>query len=70
MRVPGGPKVAIAMAVLGWLTTAASIVLATVPPGDEPDKTLAVVKVVGASVVLVAVGIVIYAVGRRKGSGL
>jgi hypothetical protein len=45
-------------------------VLATVPPGDEPDKTLAVVKVVGASVVLVAVGIVIYAVGRRKGSGL
>ena len=66
MRVPGGPKVAIAMAVLGWLTTAASIVLATVPPGDEPDKTLAVVKVVGASVVLVAVGIVIYAVGRRK----
>jgi len=68
MRVPGGPKVAIAMAVLGWLTTAASIVLATVPPGDEPDKTLAVVKVVGASVVLVAVGVVIYLVGRRRGS--
>jgi amino acid transporter len=65
-RVPGGPKVAVAMAVLGWLTTAASIVLATVPPDDEPDKTLAVVKVVGASVVLVAVGVVIYAVGRRK----
>ena len=66
MRVPGGPKVAVALAALGWLTTAVSIVLAAVPPGDEPDKMFAVVKVVGASAVLVGVGVVIYAVGRRK----
>jgi glutamate:GABA antiporter len=65
MRVPGGRPVAIALASLGFLVTAISIVLACVPPDDEPDKMLAVIKVVGSSVVLVAVGAVIYFLGRR-----
>jgi amino acid transporter len=68
MRVPGGPPVAIAAAALGFVTTAVSIVLACVPPGDEPNKTLAVVKVVGSSTVLVLVGIVVYVIGRRRAS--
>jgi hypothetical protein len=41
-------------------------VLSCVPADDEPDKTLFVVKVVGASVALVAIGAVVYAVGRRR----
>ena len=66
MRVPGGRMAAIAVAALGFTTTAASIVLACIPPDDEPHKTLAVVKVVGASVVLVAVGVGVYLAGRRS----
>ena len=66
MRVPGGRPAAIALASLGFVVTTLSIVLACVPPADEPDKMLAVVKVVGSSVVLVAVGAVIYFLGRPK----
>ena len=66
MRVPGGRPVAIALASMGFVVTAVSIVLACVPPDDEPDKWLAVIKVVGSSVVLVALGAAVYAFGRRR----
>jgi glutamate:GABA antiporter len=66
MRVPGGKGVAIAVAALGFTVTAISIVLACIPPDDEPNKALAVGKVVGASVALVAVGAVVYLIGNRK----
>jgi amino acid transporter len=66
MRVPGGRAAAVVLASLGFLTTAVSIVLACVPPDDEPRKLLAVVKVVGASLVLVALGAGVYLAGRRS----
>jgi amino acid transporter len=66
LRTPGGRGVAVLLGLLGWLTTAVSIGLALVPPADEPDKTLAVVKVAGASAALVAAGVVVYAFGRRR----
>ena len=66
IRVPGGKPVAIALAVLGFFTTAVAIVLACVPPDDEPNKMLAVVKVVGASVALVAIGTIVYWLGKRR----
>jgi amino acid transporter len=66
MRVPGGKPVAILLAATGFLVTVVSIVLACVPPDDEPNKTLAVLKVVGSSAVLVGVGAVVYALGRRQ----
>jgi hypothetical protein len=66
IRVPGGERVAKAVAALGFVVTAISIVLACVPPDDEPNKLLAVVKVVGSSAVLVGIGLVVYALGRRK----
>ena len=53
MRVPGGKPVAIALAATGFVVTAISIVLACIPPDEEPNKTLAVVKVVGSSAILV-----------------
>jgi glutamate:GABA antiporter len=56
MRVPGGPGAARALAALGFLTTAVSIVLACVPPDAEPRK--------GLEVVLVGVGV--YLAGRRS----
>ena len=67
MRVPGGPRVAIALASIGFVVTAISIVLACVPPDEEPNKTLAVAKVVGASAALVAIGVVVYLLGKRRG---
>jgi amino acid transporter len=66
IRVPGGRRVAILLAALGFVTTALSIVLACVPAGDEPNKMLAVVKIVGASLALVGVGVLVYVVGRRR----
>jgi amino acid transporter len=70
MRVPGGKPVAIALAATGFIVTAVSIVLACVPPDEEPDKMFAVVKVVGSSLVLVGIGAVVYMLGRRRaGSG-
>jgi amino acid transporter len=66
MRVPGGKPVAVVLAALGFLVTAVSIVLACVPPDEEPNKSLAVFKVVGSSLVLVGIGAVVYLLGRRR----
>jgi amino acid transporter len=66
MRVPGGKPVAVALASLGFLITAVSIVLACIPPAEEPNKTLAVIKVVGLSMVLVGIGMVVYLLGKRR----
>jgi len=51
---------------LGFLVTLAAIVLACVPADDDPDKVLAVVKIVGGSAVLVAAGAIIYYMGKRR----
>jgi len=66
MRVPGGTPVAVALAALGFFVTAVSIVLACIPPDEEPNKSLAVIKVVGLSLVLVGIGVVVYLLGRRR----
>src|SRR5262249_13931920 len=68
MRVPGGPPVAIAVASIGFAVTAISIVLACVPADEEPNKVLAVAKVVGSSAALVAIGAAVYVAGRRRAS--
>jgi len=66
IRTPGGAPVARALAAVGFLVSLASIVLACVPADDDPHKTLAVIKIVGASVVLLAAGAAIYFIGTRK----
>jgi amino acid transporter len=66
IRVPGGRRVAVALAAVGFVTTAISIVLACVPGADEPDKLLAVEKIVGSSLLLVAIGALVYWSGRRR----
>jgi amino acid transporter len=70
MRVPGGKPAAIALAALGFTVTLISIILACVPPDDEPNKMLAVVKVVGASAVFVGIGAIVYALGKRRATCL
>ena len=66
IRVPGGKPVATLLAATGFIVTAVSIVLACIPPDEEPNKTLAVVKVVGSSAILVGVGAIVYLLGRRR----
>ena len=57
-------RVAIFVAALGFTTTTLSIGLATLPPEGEANQVLAVVKIVGLSLLLVAMGVVVYALGR------
>ena len=66
IRVPGGPRVATTLAVIGFATTAISIVLACIPGADEPHKALAVAKIVGSSLLLVAIGVLVYVNGRSR----
>jgi amino acid transporter len=66
VRIPGGRPVAIFLAALGLLTTIISSVLACIPPEDEPHKLLAVAKIVGSSLVMVAIGAVVYWIGKTR----
>ncbi len=65
-RVPGGKPVAIALASLGLACTLVTIALSLVPSTDEPNKLLAVVKVVGGMLVLVGAGVVVFVGARLK----
>ena len=66
IRVPGGKPVARLVAIVGLLTTTLTIVLSVVPQSDEPNKPLAVLKVVGGSVALLAIGAGIYWAGKKR----
>jgi amino acid transporter len=65
-RVPGGRPVAISLASLGLLSTAATIVLCTIPGEDEPNKLQAVAKVLGGTAVLIGIGVAVFVAERRK----
>ena len=65
-RLPGGRPVAVALAVLGFVTTLAGLVLAFVPPDDEKNKTLAVVKIAGLTLLLVVLALATYGASTRK----
>jgi amino acid transporter len=68
VRIPGGRPAAVVVGVIGLATTVASIVLAVFPAADEPRKALAVAKVVGVTLALLASGVAVYATGRRRAS--
>jgi len=66
IRVPGGKPVAYALALLGFVTTTLTIALSVLPPADEPNKPLAVFKIVGGCGALVLVGVGLYWAGKRR----
>jgi glutamate:GABA antiporter len=66
IRVPGGKFVAVLVASVGFFTTVLTIVLSLIPQPDEPNKPLAVLKIVGGTAALLLLGIWIYAAGKRK----
>ena len=66
IRTPGGAPVARLLAAVGFVVSVAAIVLACVPADDDPNKALAVIKIVGGSAVLVAAGALVYFLGKRR----
>jgi amino acid transporter len=65
-RVPGGKPVAIILGVLGTISTLVTIGLSAIPSDDNPDKPLAILKVVGSAAVVVVLGVGVYWIGRYK----
>jgi hypothetical protein len=59
-RVPGGKPVAIALASIGLLSTAITIVLSVIPSAEETNKPLAIGKVLGATAVLLGLGVALF----------
>ena len=66
IRVPGGKPMAYALSILGFTTTAFTIALSVLPPPDEPNKPLAVLKIVGGCGALVLIGVWLYWAGKRR----
>lgn len=66
IRIPGGRPVAVALGLIGLATTLAAIGLAMLPAADEPNKPLAVAKILGLTGLLIGVGWAIYAASKRR----
>ncbi|HWW13917.1 MAG TPA: APC family permease [Candidatus Dormibacteraeota bacterium] len=66
IRVPGGSRVAMLVAALGFLTTLLTIIVSLIPQPDEPNKPLALFKIVGGCAALVLIGVWIYVEGRQR----
>mgnify|MGYP006920630698 CR=1 FL=1 len=63
---PGGRLTAILLPAVGFVTTLASIVFAAVPTEGEKNVALALAKIVGGTLALIAAGLWIYRGGRRR----
>lgn len=70
IRVPGGRPVAYVLSILGFATTLFTIALSVLPPPDEPNKPLAVFKIIGGCGALVLIGVGLYWTGRRRAQGI
>jgi len=66
IRVPGGKPVAFLISCVGFTTALLTIGLSFVPSPEEANPGLAVIKVVGGTAVLVAVGAALYWLGRKR----
>jgi len=66
IRVPGGKPVALMLATVGFCTTLLTIALSLIPANDEPNKLLAVVKIVGLTGLVLVVGVLLYWLGKKN----
>ncbi|MBB6146950.1 amino acid transporter [Silvibacterium bohemicum] len=66
IRVRGGKPVAVTLAVIGFMTTALTIVLSVIPGEDETNKGLAVAKVLVSTAVLIGAGVAVFVVAERR----
>ena len=63
--IPGGKVGVYFTSGLAFAVTFAAIVFSVIPPGDSANKTLFVVKVIGASIAAIVVGLILYWRGVR-----
>ena len=68
IRVPGGKPVALMVATIGFCTTLLTIGLSLIPAADEPNKLLAVLKIVGSTGLALLTGVVLYWLGKKRAS--
>jgi amino acid transporter len=66
IRIPSRAAIAIAVAVLGFVTTTVTIALSLVPQADEPNKPLALLKIVGGTAALLLIGAWLYVAGKHR----
>ncbi len=66
VRIIGGSATVYVASAVGFATTAVSIVLAVFPADDEPNKTLAVVKVLFLTALMLGGGAAVYLRGKRS----
>jgi len=66
LRIPGGRHTIVFAALLGLGTTMGAIILAVVPRPDEPNKVMAVIKIVGMTAAMLAGGVAIYVGGKKR----
>jgi amino acid transporter len=66
IRIPGGSVTVRIAASIGLLNKIVSIVLAVFPADDEPNKALAVVKVLGLTLLMIVSGVAVYLRGARR----
>jgi glutamate:GABA antiporter len=66
LPLPGGAPVAIALAAIGFASTALTIVLSTIPAPDDANPPLAVAKVLLSTLAVILTGIAVFAIGRRR----
>jgi len=66
VSIPGGHATVVLTSIVGLLTTIFAIAFSTIPAPDEPNKPLAVVKIVGLTVVLLALGAAFYGVAEWR----
>jgi amino acid transporter len=65
-RIPGGRPVAIVLGSIGLMSTALTIVLSTIPAGDDPNPALAVMKILGSTAILIGSGAAVFALARLR----
>ncbi len=65
-RLPGGPLVSIFVGCTGLVTTCLAIGLAAFPAPDEPNKELALFKILGMTILLLGGGWLVHRLGSRK----
>jgi amino acid transporter len=70
IRVPGGKPMAQLLAVVGFTTSLITIAVSFLPSPEEANPKLAILKIVGGTLVLVGVGAMVYWWGKRNWSSV
>jgi amino acid transporter len=70
VSIPGGRTTLAIAALIGFATTISAIVFAGFPADDDPNKPLAVFKVIGLTGMVLLIGVAIYLIGKRRATYL